>query len=57
MSFRPFPELVDSDNSRSVEAHKAAIRSLIAGEQYQDAQEMSMELVRIGLQGLRYFQT
>lgn len=57
LSFHPFPELVDSDSTRSIASHKAAIQSLILDGDFNEAQEMSMELVRIGLRGLRYFQT
>lgn len=59
LSFAPFPELVDSASAgtRSVAAHKAAIKAMIAAELYEEAQNMSMDLVRIGLRGLRYYQT
>ncbi|ORY72728.1 Phosphatidylinositolglycan class N-domain-containing protein [Leucosporidium creatinivorum] len=59
LSFSPFPELVNSHaaGTHSVASRKAAIKAMIDAELYEEAQNMSMELVKIGLRGLRYFQT
>ncbi|KAL8286582.1 hypothetical protein RQP46_004599 [Phenoliferia psychrophenolica] len=59
ISFRPYAQLVDSPSTgtKSVASHLAAIEAMIAEGRYHDAEESSIELVRLGLQGLRYFQT
>lgn len=51
ISFRPFAPLV------AVHSQTAAVEALIAEGRYDDAERASMELVHLGLQGLRYFQT
>ncbi|KAK4054782.1 Glycosyl phosphatidyl inositol anchor synthesis [Microbotryomycetes sp. JL201] len=59
LSFRPFAELTQSSDgtTRSLETHRAQIQSLIESRNFARAQAESMELVDIGLRGLRYFQT
>lgn len=59
VSFRPFASFVESevDGTMSLESHRSAIEAAIDSERYAEAQEMSMNLVKLGLEGLRYFQT
>lgn len=45
------------DGTISLKSHRSAIEAAIASEKYAEAQEMSMNLVKLGLKGLRYFQT
>lgn len=45
------------DGTMSLESHRSAIEAAIDSERYAEAQEMSMNLVKLGLEGLRYFQT
>lgn len=53
--FRPFPPL--GDKQYSVEYRMNEIEAMIGQEQYDQAINMSQELLRLGLDGLRYLQT
>lgn len=59
IAFRPFPGLVDSaaTGTKSVASHQAVIQSSIDAGAYEEAQRLSVDLVHIGRDGLRYFQT
>ncbi|KAM0793098.1 hypothetical protein ACM66B_000579 [Microbotryomycetes sp. NB124-2] len=59
LSFRPFPELVDAEDgrTRSIFSHQDDILAAINARDYARAEAQSIELVDIGLRGLRYYQT
>lgn len=56
LRFRPFPPL-GSESGRSPEARLTDIRELIDAGAHTRAIEQSMELIKLGLEGLRYLQT
>lgn len=59
IAFRPFLGLVDSPTTgtKAVASHQAAVQGMIDSGAYEEAQRLSVELVHIGRDGLRYFQT
>ncbi|GAA5922242.1 mannose-ethanolamine phosphotransferase MCD4 [Sporobolomyces koalae] len=58
LSFRPFPELLDStvDNSMSSKSHQEVIRSLIDQGNYREAEKHCVELLDVALRASAYFQ-
>lgn len=58
LSFRPFPELVDSPahGYLSPAAHRREIQQLIKEGEYLDAEKRSVELGEVALRASKYFQ-
>ena len=55
LKYKPFPPL--GDEQHSVEHRVSDIRQVIARGEYEQAMRMSQELLKVGLEGLRYLQT
>ena len=53
--FKPYPPL--GEGLTSLESRTAVIQALVDEGSHQAAIEKSLELIRIGLEGLRYLQT
>jgi len=55
LRFKPYPPL--GEGLTSLESRAAVIQALIDEGSHQAAIEKSLELIRIGLEGLKYLQT
>ena len=55
LRYRPFPPL--GDEARSIDHRLATVRSAIDDNRPDEAIEQSLQLMQLGLQGLRYLQT